>query len=137
MARQGFNYKRILSFYYPGTVIKSDYGGQDQDQGVIKVAYQAKVCASTGKTVNMRESPSSSSKVLAQIAVGQIIDVTSAASDWSTIVWNGKTGYMMSKFLTKVDGSDDNKIWYVKLECDSEAQAKAVAQILSKAKAST
>ena len=137
MARQGFNYKRILSFYYPGTEIKSDYGGQDQDQGVIKVAYQAKVCASAGKTVNMRESPSSSSKVLAQIAVGQIVDVTSAASDWSTIVWNGKTGYMMSKFLTKVDGSDDNKIWYVKLECDSEAQAKAIAQILAKAKAST
>lgn len=66
-----------------------------------------------------------------------MVDVTGAAGDWSTITWNGKSGYMMSKYLQKVDGSDNNKVWYVRLECDSEAQAKAIAQILAKAKAST
>lgn len=138
MARQGFTYKQILSFYYPGTTIKSGYGGQkQQEQGVIKVAYQAKVSASTGNTVNMRQSPSSSAKVVTQIAIGQIVDVTSAAGDWSTIIWNGKSGYMMSKYLTKVDGSEDNKVWYVRIECDSEAQARAITQILQKAKATT
>lgn len=30
MARQGFTYEQILSFYYPGTTIKSGYGGQKQ-----------------------------------------------------------------------------------------------------------
>ena len=133
MARQGFDYKQILSFYYPGTVIKNNYGKENQEPEVIKVAYQAKVTASSGTTVNMRDNPSSSAKILHQIAVGQIVDVTSAADDWSAITWNGKSGYMMSKYLKKVDGSDNNKVWYVRIECDSEAQAKAIAQILAKA----
>lgn len=102
---------------------------------VIKVAYQAKVTASSGKTVNMRASASTSSNVLAAIAIGQIVDVTGTTGDWSKITWNGKSGYMMSKYLAKVDGSDDNKVWYVRIECDSEAQAKAIAQILAKAQA--
>lgn len=131
MARQGFNYKQILSFYYPGTTISS-IGPE-----VIKVAYQAKVTASAGNTVNMRQTPSSSAKVLAQVAVGQVVDIISAADGWSEITWNGKSGFMMSKYLQKVSGSDSNKVWYVRLECDSEAQAKAIAQILAKAKAAT
>lgn len=138
MAFAGFTYKEILAFYYPGTVIRKDYGNKKQEEPeVIKVAYQAKVTALSGNTVNMRQSPSSSAKVVTQIAVGQVVDVTGAAGDWSTITWNGKSGYMMSKYLQKVDGSDNNKVWYVRLECDSEAQAKAIAQILAKAKAST
>ena len=133
MAKQGFNYKQILAFYYPGTTIMFDYGGQKKEPEVIKVAYQAKVTASSGTTVNMRDNPSTSAKVINQIAVGQVVDVTSAAGDWSTITWNGKSGYMMTKYLTKVEGSDNNKVWYVKIECDSEAQAKAIAKILAKA----
>lgn len=136
MAKQGFNYKQILSFYYPGTTIKENYGDQKkQEPEVIKVAYQAKITALTGNTVNMRQSPSSSAKVITQIAVGQVVDVISAADDWSTITWNGKSGYMMSKYLQKVNSSENNKVWYVRIECDSEAQAKAIASILAKAKA--
>ncbi len=104
---------------------------------VIKVAYQAKVTATSGGTVNARKSPSSSADVVFKVALGQIVDVTSVTGDWSAIIWNGKSGYMMSKFLQKVDGSEGNKVWYVRLECDSEAQAKAIAQILAKAKATT
>ena len=104
---------------------------------VIKVAYQAKVTATSGGTVNVRKSPSSSAEVIFKVALGQIVDVTSVTGDWSAIIWNGKSGYMMSKFLQKVDGSERNKVWYVRLECDSEAQAKAIAQILAKAKATT
>ena len=121
MAAAGFTYKDILSFYYPGTTIVDNYGGKNQEPEVIKVAYQAKVTAATGNTVNMRQTPSSSAKVVAQIAVGQVVDVISAADEWSTITWNGKSGYMMNKFLTKVSGSESNKVWYVRIECDSEA----------------
>jgi uncharacterized protein YgiM (DUF1202 family) len=135
MARQGFDYKQILSFYYPGTVIVFNYGGQNKEPEVIKVAYQAKVTANSGNTVNMRLSPSTSAKVVAQVAVGQVVDVISAADEWSTITWNGKSGYMMTKYLKKVDGSEDNRVWYVRIECDSETQAKALAKILAKAQA--
>lgn len=136
MASQGYSYKQILSFYYPGTVIKENYGGQKTEPEVIKVAHQAKVTAASGTTVNMRQSPSTSAKVVAQIAVGQVVDVISAADEWSTITWNGKSGYMMTKYLQEIQGSSQNKVWYVRLECDSETQAKALAQILAKAKAS-
>ena len=44
---------------------------------------------------------------------------------------------MMSKYLQKVQGSEENKVWYVRIECDSEAQAKAIAQILAKAQATS
>lgn len=133
MAKQGFNYKQILAFYYPGTTIKSNYGNQNQEPEVIKVAYQAKVTAMSGNSVNMRQSPSAAAKVLTQVAIGQVVDIISAADDWSKITWNGKTGYMMTKYLQKIDGSEQNKIWYVRIECDSEAQAKAIAKILAKA----
>ena len=136
MAKQGFNYKEILAFYYPGTTVVNDYGTDGKPE-VIKVAYQAKVTASSGNTVNMRQTPSSSAKVIAQVAVGQVVDIISAADGWSEITWNGKSGYMMSKYLQKVEGSEGNKVWYVRIECDSEAQAKAIAQILAKAKATT
>ena len=109
----------------------------EQEPEVIKVAYQAKVTATSGKTVNMRKSASTSSAVITPIAIGQVVDVTGTTGDWSAITWNGKSGYMMSKFLAKVEGSENNNVWYVRIECDSEAQAKAVAQILNKAKAST
>ena len=136
MAKQGFTYQQILSFYYPNTTIVNNYGSETQPE-VVKVSYQAKVTVSTGSTVNMRQAPSSSAKIITPVAVGQVVDVISAADNWSTITWNGKSGYMMSKYLAKVNGSENNKVWYVRLECDSEAQAKAIASILQKAKATT
>ena len=110
---------------------------EPKEPEVIKVAYQAKVVATSGKTVNMRKSASTSASIITVVGVGQIVDVIAVTGDWSQITWNGKTGYMQSKFLEKINGSEENKIWYVKLECDSEAQAKALAQILAKAKATT
>lgn len=104
---------------------------------VIKVVYQAKVQLKTGSTVNMRSGASTSSSIITRIAAGQIVDVTSVSNDWAKISWNGKSGYMMNQYLTKVEGSENNKVWYVRLECDSEAQAKAIASILASAKATT
>lgn len=138
MANQGFNYKQILDFYYPGTNIVSNYGDyREPEPEVIKVAYQAKIIASSGNTVNMRETPSSSARVINQVPVGQVVDVISAASDWSQIMYKNKSGYMMSKFLQKVESSEKSKVWYVRIECDSEEQAKAIAQALKKAEATT
>jgi len=110
---------------------------EPKEPEVIKVAYQAKVVATSGKTVNMRKSASTSASIITVVGVGQTVDVMAVTGDWSQITWNGKTGYMQSKFLEKINGSEENKIWYVRLECDSEAQAKALAQILAKAKATT
>lgn len=137
MAKQGFNYKQILAFYYVNTTIKENYGSAIQKPEVIKVTYQATVTAPSGNSVNMRQSPSSSAKVVTQVALGQVVDVLSVTNDWSEIIWNEKSGYMMSKYLQKIESSDDNKTWYVRIECTSEAQAKALAKILAKAQITT
>jgi len=39
MAKQGFNYKEILAFYYPGTEVRSNYGTEKE---VVPVAEKTK-----------------------------------------------------------------------------------------------
>ena len=110
-----------------------------QNVEVIKVAYQAtvtKIAGASGSTVNMRKEPSSGAGVITTIKFGQTVDVTGTTGEWSAITWNGKSGYMQSKFLTKVNDTED-KVWYVRVRCDSEAQAKAVANLLKQAETST
>lgn len=114
-------------------------GLYDNNIEVIKVAYQAtvtKIAGASGSTVNMRKEPSSGAGVITTIKFGQTVDVTGTTGEWSAITWNGKSGYMQSKFLTKVNDTED-KVWYVRVRCDSEAQAKAVANLLKQAEAST
>lgn len=60
----------------------------------------ATVTSENGKGVNMRSNPSTNAAVLIQLPVGTKVDATEVDADWSKIVYNGKTGYMMSKFLT-------------------------------------
>ena len=68
--------------------------------GVIPVVIaQAKVVASSGSTVNLRASKSTSSTVLAQIPVGTIVDITEKGDDWCGVLYQGRQGYMMTKFL--------------------------------------
>lgn len=59
----------------------------------------AKVYASSGSTVNMRISSDLKSKVVAQVSVGSIVDVTNKGTEWSYIKYNSFTGYMMTKYL--------------------------------------
>lgn len=115
---------------------KSGFQQSDSNVEVIKVAYQAKVTGTSGSTVNMRSGPGTNYAIVTTIRFGQLVNVTGIEGDWSAITWNDKSGYMQSKYLVKVDGSE-NKVWYVRIECDSEAQAKAVASILGKAKVAT
>lgn len=60
---------------------------------------KAKVTAKSGATVNLRVAPSLSSKRIAQVKIGTIVDIINPGEDWAQIEWNGKTGYMMAKFL--------------------------------------
>ena len=50
-------------------------------------------------TLNMRAAPSSSSMVLAQIPYGTALEAEFTSDDWSKVTYNGKTGYVMNKFL--------------------------------------
>lgn len=104
-----------------------------QEPEVIKVAYEAIVTADSGKTVNMRASESTGSAVLFKIPIGTIVDVESTTDDWAKILYKGKQGYMMNKYLSKVGNSESNKYYYVRVKCESEEQAKALVEIFKTA----
>lgn len=97
---------------------------------VLPVLYQAKVVAESGSTVRMRERASSSADILKSIKLNEIVDVIEELDEWTKIVYNNQTGYMMSKFLVKVTSEPAPKTWYVKVECESEADARAIAAAL-------
>ena len=102
-----------------------------EPEEVLPVLYQAKVIAASGSTVRMRSDNSSSASVLKNVKLGEVVDVVEELNDWCKIVYAGTTGYMMTKFLEKINSTTETqKSWYVKVECGSEEDAKAIAAAL-------
>ena len=54
----------------------------------------------TGGGLNLRKEPSLNSSVLGQYPTGTWMTVLETTGDWSKVQVNGKTGYVMSKYLT-------------------------------------
>lgn len=61
--------------------------------------YKAWVYAPSGTTVNLRERPNSSGKLLDRVPIGTSVTVNESAQGWAQVTVNGKTGYMMAQFL--------------------------------------
>ena len=60
---------------------------------------QAKLVAPSGKTVNLRKTPSLRGALIMQIPLGTIIEIIEPGEEWCKIKYNNKMGYMMAKFL--------------------------------------
>ena len=58
-----------------------------------------------GGTLNMREQPSKNADIIARIPNGTPVDVIGTTTDWYKLDYNGKEGWVMSKYLT--DPSSD------------------------------
>ena len=59
----------------------------------------AVVVAESGSTVKMRAKPSTSCRTYWDVPVGDEVIVIERGEPWCRIKWNGKTGYMMTRFL--------------------------------------
>lgn len=59
----------------------------------------AKVYAENGRTVKMRAKPSTLCRLYWDVPVGSDVIVTDPGDKWSGIIWAGRSGYMMTKFL--------------------------------------
>lgn len=69
--------------------------------------YQAEVVAESGNTVNLRRSASTSAARVGTIPVGRIVDVYNEYNaDWAEVHYNEKAGYVMRKFLEKIEASN-------------------------------
>lgn len=85
---------------------------------------EMKVFAENGGSVNMRDSINGN--LVMRVPVGETVTVTGVSNDWSKIIYNGKSGWMMSKFLTDVEGSE-NGMYTIFLEVKT---AKALKDAL-------
>lgn len=108
--------------------------GDSQIEGdVIEVLYEAIVTANSGATVNMRSAKSTNSTILVSVPLKKIVAVLEEGSEWTKIEYNGKIGYMMTKFLAKKDSADSQpKTWYLKVECKNESEAREILAAISK-----
>lgn len=53
----------------------------------------------TGGTLNLRSAPSSGLNVIGTIPNGAKVTVTARGTTWSSVIYNGKSGYVMSSYL--------------------------------------
>lgn len=60
------------------------------------------VTAPKGKTVNLRNTPSSVAKILVRVPIGSVVATYSTEGLWSFIDYDGTKGYMMTEFLEVV-----------------------------------
>lgn len=58
-----------------------------------------------GGTLNLRQSTSIVSTILAQIPNGAKLEVEKANNVWSKTTYNGKTGFVMTEFLIEEDNA--------------------------------
>lgn len=58
-----------------------------------------------GGALNLRETASLDAKVLGQYPTGTLVEIIKAGSEWHQVSVNGKTGYMMAKFLNSADSA--------------------------------
>ena len=61
------------------------------------------VTAESGKTVNLRTGPGERYNIVAQVPVGDTVNMQTDRDGWAFVTWGTKAGYMMDKFLTPAD----------------------------------
>lgn len=141
-SKSGVVYSKLTDYKWTHWGIpKGLYTGEPIVEEVFEVLYQATVTATSGSNVRMRKSATTTSTVLKNIKLGQVVDVVGEEGDWLQIVYDGETGFMMKKFLVKIENAvtesesapaEAPKAWYVKVECESENDAKNIVAILAK-----
>ncbi len=58
-----------------------------------------------GGSLNLRQTPSLSAKVLGQFPTGTLVEILEAGDEWHQVEVDGKTGYMMAKFLNTAESA--------------------------------
>lgn len=88
----------LVGWTHVGIVDDLEY--EDQwDDAPAPVHDIAIVYSEDGNPVRMRKAPTTASETIVKVPKGAQVEVTESADGWSTILWNGKRGYMMTDFL--------------------------------------
>ena len=78
------------------------------------------VYTENGKSLNVRDLPGKNGTVIARLANGSKVSVLDEEGDWVGIDYNGRTGYVMARFLTEgrpaspeIEWTETSKVLYV------------------------
>lgn len=140
--KSGVVYGKISAYPWTHWAIPKGLYQNQGSEDIKQVLFQGKIVANSGSTVNMRASASTSSAKIVAMPIGSTVDVTKELDGWYEIIYNGKSGYVMSKFCEKIQTSDaqvnQEKNWYVRVQCGSKTEAEqlvAALQAVAKATA--
>ena len=81
-----------------------DYSGETEG-GETPMNEERIVHSSNGGSVNMRSKPSTSGSLIVRVPNGSHVEVIGESGEWCNIKYNGKTGWMMSKYLLVDDAT--------------------------------
>ena len=63
-----------------------------------------------GGQLNLRETASITAKVLGQYPTGTLVEINEFGDEWCKVSVNGKTGYMMTKYLSRAKASQSASV---------------------------
>ncbi|MGN0779366.1 MAG: SH3 domain-containing protein [Aristaeellaceae bacterium] len=66
---------------------------------LVSLAATAPSALVKGGALNLRETASLTAKVLGQYPTGTLVEIIESGDEWHKVMVNGKTGYMMAKYL--------------------------------------
>lgn len=72
---------------------------EDAEEDELPDVRMAEVWAESGKTVKMRDKPSTLCRLYWDVPIGSQVVVTEPGDKWTRITWNGRNGYMQSQFI--------------------------------------
>ncbi|MBQ6372996.1 MAG: SH3 domain-containing protein [Clostridia bacterium] len=107
--------------------------------------------------LNLRESPDTSSNVLATLENGMQIEVLSDKEDWTMVEYNGQQGYLLSKYLElwtgpegaldnsaddtedeallqELENEEDDEVEHAEVSCDTDSKAAVYEEDFADAK---
>ena len=91
---------RLKDIDYGDVTTPGSFSPGKEDEKVVIVLSKATVKSANGAGVNLRAEKSKSSRRIDTIPEGAEVDVLESDGEWKKIIYNGKTGYVMSEFLT-------------------------------------
>lgn len=92
------------------TLLSDENAGDNKTIKVVIPMFNAIVDAENDKGANLRKSKSTASTRLAKIPEGAVVAVTDDDGTWSTVSYNGQTGYVLSSLLRPDDGATGEMI---------------------------
>lgn len=90
---------------HTGYLTGIDYGKEETDMDSTKAA---RILTGDGNPLKLRPTPGTDRPPLARMPNGDPLQVLADADGWAKVVWQGQTGYCMSRFLQYTEAADSS-----------------------------